>query len=404
VAKSATSCLILINPQKVDNMNTVENKKNKTLPNLGALRGFLALTVVLLHIPLMTKNQHLPYFNEWAIFNKGYNAVWGFFTLSGFLIINLLYQEKQKTATVNVKDFYTRRILRIYPVYYIVLLFGLAYYHFILPLFGIKFETNYTVGEAFLWCVAFLPNVFFSLFDPGGILSILWSIGIEEQFYLMIAPISKYIKSNKFTIILASFTILYFVLYFNPYFDFLRRYRFMYFYFSMGGLMAILHSQQKINFLILPKMLRILLYATFGFYFFTNWFEFSNEALKHAFSVVLFAVFILNISNEKDFVIKNKFINYLGEISYGMYMYHMIALNLIAFVALKINIEHLFGYTGSVVIINLATIGLTILFSHVSFYYLEKTFINLKSKFRKSSKSEQPKTLPAITTLHTHLN
>ena len=146
-------------------MSTEIKKHSKTLPNLGPLRGFLALTVVLLHIPLMTKNQHLPYFNDWAIFNKGYNAVWGFFTLSGFLIINLLYQEKEKTGKVNVKDFYTRRILRIYPVYYIVLLFGLAYYHFILPSFGIKFETNYTVAEAFIWCAALLPNVFFSLFE-----------------------------------------------------------------------------------------------------------------------------------------------------------------------------------------------------------------------------------------------
>ncbi len=381
-------------------MNTNINKKSKALPNLAALRGFLALTVVLLHIPLMTKNQHLPYFNDWAIFNKGYNAVWGFFTLSGFLIINLLYQEKLKTSTVNVKDFYSRRILRIYPVYYIVLLFGLAYYHFILPQFGIKFDTNYTIGEAFLWCVAFLPNVFFSLFDPGGILSILWSIGIEEQFYLMIAPISKYIKSNRFTIILALFTVLYFVLYFNPYTEFFRRYRFMYFYFSMGGLMAILNSQQKINFLIFPKILRLCLYAVFGMYFFTNLFEFSNEALKHAFSMSLFALFILNISNEKDFVVSNKFINYLGEISYGIYMYHMIALNLITFISLKINIEQLFGYIGSVVFINVTTIGLTIFFSHLSFYYFEKTFINLKSKFRKSN---QPKSLPTIT-LHTHLN
>jgi peptidoglycan/LPS O-acetylase OafA/YrhL len=384
-------------------MSTNENKKSKALPNLGALRGFLALTVVLLHIPLMTKNQHLPYFNDWAIFNKGYNAVWGFFTLSGFLIINLLYQEKQKTSTVNVKDFYTRRILRIYPVYYVVLLFGLAYYHFILPQFGIKFETNYTVGEAFLWCVAFLPNVFFSLFDPGGILSILWSIGIEEQFYLMIAPISKFIKSNKFTIILASFTVLYFILYFNPYTEFFRRYRFMYFYFSMGGLMAILHSQQKINFLIFPKLLRLALYVAFGLYFFTNVFEFSNEAFKHAFSMILFALFILNISNEKEYIVSNKFVNYLGEISYGIYMYHMIALNLIVFVSLKMNVEHLFGYIGTVVFINITTIGLTIFFSHLSFYYFEKAFINLKSKFRKSTKPHESKNLSSIT-FHTHLN
>jgi peptidoglycan/LPS O-acetylase OafA/YrhL len=363
-------------------MDTEQIKQKTTMPNIGVLRGFLALTVVLLHIPLMAKNQHLPYFNEWAIFNKGYNAVWGFFTLSGFLIINLLYSEKVKTNTINVKGFYSRRILRIYPVYYLVLLFGLLYYHFMLNFFGIKFETNYTLSEAFFWCIALLPNVFFSLFDPGGILSVLWSIGIEEQFYLLIAPISKYIKSNKFVIVLAVFTIFYFVLYFNPYTDFFRRFRFMYFYFSLGGIFSILNNQRKIDFLVLPKMGRMFLYGVFVLYFFTNLFEFQTEYLKHAFSMFLFALFILNISNEKEFVIKNKFLNYLGDISYGIYMYHMIALNFILFIFLKTNCVVYLGDVGSVVVINLATITVTVLLSHLSFYYFEKSFLKLKTKYR----------------------
>ena len=359
----------------------------KELPNLGPLRGFLALTVVLLHIPLMTKNQGLPYFNDWAIFNKGYNAVWGFFTLSGFLIINLLYQEKEKTGKVNVKEFYTRRILRIYPVYYAVLFFGLLYYHYLLPLFGIKFETPYTLSEALLWCMGLLPNVFFSLFDPGGILSVLWSIGIEEQFYLLIAPITRFTKSSKFTWLLALFTVVYFILYFNPYTDFFRKYRFMYFYFSLGGLISILKSQKKINFLVFNSYGRLFLYACFALYFFTNLFEFKSESFKHAFSMILFSLAILNLSSEKVYIIKNKFATYLGEISYGIYMYHMIALNLILFVSLKMHIEQKLGFVGSVLFINLATLSITVLLAHISFYYVEKTFIKWKGKFR-SAKPE----------------
>jgi peptidoglycan/LPS O-acetylase OafA/YrhL len=81
----------------------------------------------------------------------------------------------------------------------------------------------------------------------------------------------------------------------------------------------------------------------------------------------------------------------------------MIALNLIVFVSLKMNVEHLFGYIGTVVFINITTIGLTIFFSHLSFYYFEKAFINLKSKFRKSTKPHESKNLSSIT-FHTHLN
>ena len=369
-------------------MSTNHTSKD-ILPNLSVLRGFFALTVVLLHVPLMTKNQGLPAFNDWAIFNKGYNAVWGFFTLSGFLIINLLYKEKENRNDVNIKEFYSRRILRIYPVYYAVLFFGLLFYKIVLPVLQIDLQVNYSTVDALLWCVLLLPNVFFSLFDPGGILSILWSIGIEEQFYLIIAPVSKFLKSKHFTIALALFTIIYFILYFNPYTEFFRRYRFMYFYFSMGGLLAILNSQGKINFLLFKLFPRIILYVIFFIYFFTNLFEFENEVLKHLFSMVLFSLFILNISSEKRFIIENKFLNYLGTISYGIYMYHMIALNLVVFIGLKMEIVNLCGFWGSIFFLNISTIIMTIIFAHISFYSFEQFFLKLKSKFRPSIESEK---------------
>lgn len=374
--------------------------KTKTLPNLGPLRAFLALTVVLLHIPLMTKNMGLPAFNAWPIFNKGYNAVWGFFTLSGFLIINLLFKEKQSTGTVEIKKFYMRRILRIYPVYYFVLIFGLAFYHYLLPLFHVKFDTSYSIVEGFVWCAALMPNVFFSLFDPGGILSVLWSIGIEEQFYLLVAPVSKFVKSKNFALLLALFTIVYFILYFNPYTEFFRKYRFMYFYFSMGGLLAVLNSQGRIHFLILPKLLRLLLYSAFVLYFFTNAFEFQSEPVKHLFSMSLFSLFILNISMEKEFVVTNKFVIHLGNISYGIYMYHMIALSFVLFIATKIHVEQVFGYTGSVLFINISTLIITIGIAHISFTYVEQAILKFKSNFRKLPAVEAPSTTIQSTILN----
>ncbi|MFN5418083.1 MAG: acyltransferase family protein [Flavobacteriia bacterium] len=356
----------------------METPTKKQLPNIAALRGFLALTVVLLHVPLMTKNIGLPSFNDWPILQKGYNAVWVFFSLSGFLIINLLYKEKSKKGQVNVLQFYKRRILRIYPVYYFVLIFGLIYYHYLLPFLGVKFETNYSILEALLWCVGFLPNVFFSLFDPGGILSVLWSIGIEEQFYLIIAPISRFIKSERFTLVLAIFTLVYFTCYFIPEFEFLRRYRFMFFYFSMGGLIAILNQQGKINVLIFSGILKWTLYLFFGVYFFTNLLDFSNEVLKHLVGLILFPLFILNISEEKQFIISSRIWNYLGEISYGIYMYHMIALNSVIFLFLKLELSSILPESFTILLLNLATILMTIVFAHISYFYVERRFINLK--------------------------
>lgn len=366
----------------------MENKvitKPTALPNLGILRAFLAITVVLLHIPLMTKNLNLPSFNEWPILNRGYHAVWGFFILSGFLIIRLLFIEKNNTSTINVKSFYTRRILRIYPVYYLVLLVGLIFYHYILPLLHIKFDTNYTIAEALIWCVALMPNVFFSMYDPGGILSVLWSIGIEEQFYLFIAPISRFIKTKFFTISLAIFTIMYFIIYFIPEFEYLRKFRLMYFYFSFGGLVSILNFKGKIKWLTTNKPIRYISYILFTLYFFTNVFEFSNEALKHFSSLIIFSLFILFISTEDKFIIKNKFLNHMGNISYGIYMYHMIALYITIFIGSKLNIVNALGQIGSILFYNLSTIGISILFAHISYEYLEKKFLSLKSKFRKQT-------------------
>jgi peptidoglycan/LPS O-acetylase OafA/YrhL len=82
-------------------------------------------------------------------------------------------------------------------------------------------------------------------------------------------------------------------------------------------------------------------------------------------------------------------------------MYHMIALNFIVFISLKINITHILGNIGTIVFINVATISLTILTSHLSYFYFEKAFIKLKRKYRET-KSDPKNILPI--NLHTHIN
>ena len=171
--------------------------KNR-IQNLDPLRGFLALCVVIYHIPGVSNSVGLPNFSDLPIFQRGHTAVSVFFSLSGYLIIGLLYDEKKRFGFISIKNFYIRRVLRLYPVYYIVLFFGFFYYHYLLPKFNIPFEINYNLMEGIAWNVGFLPNVFKGLYDPGGILLVLWSIGIEEQFYLFIAPLLSLLAINKY--------------------------------------------------------------------------------------------------------------------------------------------------------------------------------------------------------------
>jgi peptidoglycan/LPS O-acetylase OafA/YrhL len=76
-------------------------------PNLNGLRFFAAFSVMLYH-----------FFGEGLI--NGHYGVVLFFVLSGFLITYLLFEEKEKFGKIEIKKFYFRRILRIWPLYYLV--------------------------------------------------------------------------------------------------------------------------------------------------------------------------------------------------------------------------------------------------------------------------------------------
>lgn len=119
--------------------------------------------MVIYHIPQISATLELPFFDGLALFHRGPEAVLVFFSLSGYLIIGQLFKEKSTTGFINIKNFYVRRMLRLYPVYYLVLGFGLFFYKFLLPQLGIAYEADYSISELLGWNVFFLPNVFKAL-------------------------------------------------------------------------------------------------------------------------------------------------------------------------------------------------------------------------------------------------
>ena len=108
-----------------------------------------------------------------------------FFLLSSYLITELLSREESKTGTVHVKAFYLRRILRIWPLYFGFLLFAKILGHFY-PFFGL--------GTARLLSFLFLAGNWYiakfgSSWTPA---EILWSISVEEQFYLVWPLVARF--------------------------------------------------------------------------------------------------------------------------------------------------------------------------------------------------------------------
>jgi peptidoglycan/LPS O-acetylase OafA/YrhL len=350
----------------------------KRLPNLTSLRFLLASLVVIFHIWQFCKHQGFPFFNNLAILNKGQEAVCMFFSLSGFLIIGQLYVEKTLSNTINLRHFFLRRIIRIFPVYYLVLSFGLIYYRLILPYLGFNYQNNYDLIEGVFLAYTFFPNIF-ALYQPGGIIEVLWSIGIEEQFYLFIAPLIFILPFKYIALFLLLFTIIYFGLYFSEFIQFLRNYKMLFFYFSFSGMCSVLWFTKKIRI----KRFRFLLFVIFIIYFTTSVFKNNlSYTFYHFFSMVLFGSMICVLVEKSIRILENKVLTYLGKISYGIYMYHAISMQIVGYIFLKSNVYLKVSSLQAIIIFNLLVFTFTIITASLSYRYFETYFLNLKAKLR----------------------
>ena len=151
------------------------------LPGLNTLRFFAALVVVVGHtgdglwLFGVQKHNYLARLNP----DSAGLAVLFFFVLSGFLITYLLLVEESETGTISVGAFYVRRILRIWPLYYLIVV--LAF--FVLPHSGGLLPAS--SAELYGWknlslYLTIFPNFAMPVWYAGH----LWSIGVEEQFYV----------------------------------------------------------------------------------------------------------------------------------------------------------------------------------------------------------------------------
>jgi peptidoglycan/LPS O-acetylase OafA/YrhL len=133
------------------------------IPSLDGLRAISILLVVFSHV-----GGNLGY----PVYTLGNLGVRIFFIISGFLITSILLSEVDRTSTLNLKKFYFRRTLRIFPAYYFFLLIV-----FIMSLWGI-YQISYST---FLLPLFYISNYLAPLpWELGHT----WSLSVEEQFYL----------------------------------------------------------------------------------------------------------------------------------------------------------------------------------------------------------------------------
>lgn len=171
---------IRVSSGEVSSFSPVDPPPLKTEPRsvqLDVLRGLAILLVLGSHNPVSCKGTGLIFPLAYALETMGWTGVDLFFVLSGFLIGGLLFKELKGRGSLDLKRFYVRRILRIWPSYYVTLV----------AVFGLLLQrTHFNFSES-LGILA--PNLFHVqnyILDPRRPLGQSWTLAIEEHFYLVL--------------------------------------------------------------------------------------------------------------------------------------------------------------------------------------------------------------------------
>lgn len=182
-APSATldSPVVAVEPRPVPQKSDGDH-----VPALDGIRGLAILAVMIYHQTVMTSDTAADQVAR-RVAESGWCGVDLFFVLSGFLITGILLEAKGSPH--YLRNFYARRVLRIFPLYYAVLIFSVG----LLPLIPHPKAANFgrIAGEEG-WYFAYLQNYVMALRErvgrgafQHGILDVTWSLAIEEQFYIV---------------------------------------------------------------------------------------------------------------------------------------------------------------------------------------------------------------------------
>lgn len=310
-----------------------------------------------------------------ALFVDAQTAVSLFFVLSGFLITYLLFVEKERTGRVNIRQFYLRRALRIWPLYYLIVVVCLV----LLPLI---LGPDYFHANAPARIV--IPVLFFlaNLVGPLGPLHHLWSISLEEQFYLvwpwvMKRNITLFLKFTVGIIILklflepaiAAFNVEVMMKVFLG-----LRFECM----AIGALGAYVYVHQHA--LLRWAYHPVAQVTAWGVMILCALVDIPLTVFNTLLLSVVFVVLILNLATNSQALIQidHPAFNALGKVSYGIYMYHYPLLYALLFIRPLTGIPEGDLYNA---VLYAGTIGGTLLLAFVSYYSFEAPFLKLKKRF-----------------------
>ncbi|HTE25990.1 acyltransferase family protein [Flavitalea sp.] len=371
----------------------MKSKTDKVyFPNLNGLRAIGAFIVLIGHIEFIKQFWKIPYYQWFPI--PGKVGVSLFFALSGFLITSLLLQEMKSTNTIKLKNFYIRRILRIWPLYYIIVVLSIFVFNQLgflkIPGFSDNVLNNLSLTNILI-LLLLLPN-FTHYYIPYA--DQRWSIIVEEQFYLFQPLLIRLLKRRNylliaFTVVIFSPEIIKFVVNILDFGNSISsnivsalltqlKYlaciavgcAFSILFFRKENLCKRILFRKDVQWLVM-----IILFTAIGL---GHYILFTEEVLDYRIYTLLCAVMVLNAAQNPASILKleNSILNFLGSISYGLYMYHPVCIGAGIFIATRI--------TSNLIIQNILiyslSVTLTILISWLSFKYVESFFLKIKSR------------------------
>ena len=388
---------------------------------LDGFRGFCCFFLILYHWPM--KYLSIPY---------GWEVLQAFFVMSGYLIIRILLYDKSKNPALGsfYSRFMHRRAYRIFPLYIAYLAFWFGMF-FIAKIFNIVFlqniteETGYNFGFLMTYTYNFMG--YFNHFRGEDFLGSpiyghLWSLSLEEQFYLIIPFLIFFISRKNllylFIIIIAISPALrffgfkyFYSIYPDTEWSALNIYRMTPFQmdcFATGGLLALTGYKR-----IKKPVHFTLLFITFvtGVYIFIRWYTIKFQGssfdeiggqrnLAYWFVHDYQHVYILTLVNfsatffimcfERGYgllprVFANKFMAYFGKISYGLYVLHLpvLLITLLIYTAIvpkSLSVSHPFLYELPAWIFYMVSLFVT---GHLVYKYYESYFLHIKERVDK---------------------
>ncbi len=369
-------------------MSNLPANQPRRIPELDGLRGIAILLVVSFHY---LNNQLVG--SGTAIGKAiakltafGWVGVDLFFVLSGFLIGNVLLRNFESGNFFST--FYIRRILRIIPNYFLLIIVYVIISNLSVFNDNIFLTHHQTIP---LWSYfAMLHNFFMAHFNSMGnaSMSITWSIGIEEQFYIVFPLLMLVFKRKGLPYLLAAAILLapFFRAQHNtwipPYVLLNCRMDAI----AFGILIAWLNTQSMLSsvvdrffYFLIGLLLTVILICGYLFWQFNDLGVFKQTLFSVVFSIGLMFS-LTRTAGWYGSILRLKPLVWIGTISYSLYLFHYIILGL--FQHFNNNLTGLGINNGKDIIISLLALSASFLFSWLVYRFLETPMVNIGKRFR----------------------